>query len=76
MVNSQKNIKSLWDKFYLDFKMSIEETLEFNTLLLLETANRQNEDLEQYIEHKYNTHAINKRYKILLDKFLNQYALN
>lgn len=56
--------------------MSIEEILEFNTLLLLETSTKQNEDLEHYIEHKFSISNINKRYKILLDKFLNQYALN
>ena len=56
--------------------MSLEEREEFITFLLIENNCYNNIKFSDYIKNNYNVSEFNKRYKELLDKFLNNYALN
>ena len=57
--------------------MSLEELLEFNTMLLVESKCLGHEDFYNYVdEHCDINNRFNVRYQELLDKFLNKYALN
>lgn len=56
--------------------MSSSEREEFTILLLLENNCYNNMRFANYIEDNYNLDKFNKRYKELLDKFFNDYALN
>lgn len=56
--------------------MGSREKEEFIILLLLENNCFNNIRFSDYIENKYNSDRINKRYRELLDDFLNEYALN
>ena len=56
--------------------MGSREKEEFIILLLLENNCFNNISFADYIENKYNSDRINKRYRELLDDFLNEYALN
>ena len=49
---------------------------EFIILLLLENNCFNNTRFSHYVEDKYDTKEINKRYKELLDEFLKPYALD
>lgn len=70
------------DKLCLGFKLMKEnELLEFVILLLIENRSLRGYSLKEdkfneYIDRCSNINKINKRYKQLLDKFLNDYALN
>lgn len=70
------------DKLCLGFKLMKEnELLEFVILLLIENRSLRGYSLKEdkfneYIDRYSNINKINKRYKQLLDKFLNDYALN
>lgn len=50
--------------------------LEFVTMLLIENRCNKEDKFYGYIEKNTNVEVFNKRYKQLLDKFLNDYALN
>ena len=69
-------------KLCLGFKLMKEnELLEFVILLLIENRSLRGYSLKEdkfneYIDRCSNINKINKRYKQLLDKFLNNYALN
>ena len=63
-------------KFYLDSNMSSKEKEEFIILLLLENNAYNNIHFADYLNDKYDTSKINKRYMELLDSFLKEYALN
>lgn len=52
------------------------EKEEFIILLLLENNCFNNIRFADYIEDKYDSNKINKRYRELLDNFLNEYASN
>lgn len=61
--------------------MKENELLEFVILLLIENRSLRGYSLKEdkfneYIDRYSNVNKINKRYKQLLDKFLNNYALN
>jgi hypothetical protein len=56
--------------------MGSREKEEFIILLLLENNCFNNIRFADYIENKYDSDRINKRYRELLDDFLNEYALN
>jgi len=59
--------------------MIVEEMQELIILLLLENRSLQNnkgQEFSQYLEHKCNLNILNRRYKELLDKFIDNYALN
>ena len=57
--------------------MNIEELLEFNTMLLIERRCQEHNDFYNYVDrHCDVTNKFNTRYKELLDKFLNKYALD
>lgn len=65
------------DKLCLDFKLMKEsELLEFVTMLLIESKCNKEDKFYNYIERNTNVKVFNKRYRKLLDKFLNDYALN
>lgn len=49
---------------------------EFIILLLLENLSTRNSDFNEFLCKNYDTNEINRRYKELLDNFLNDYALN
>lgn len=63
-------------KLCFDFNMGSREKEEFIILLLLENNCFNNIRFADYIEDKYDSNKINKRYRELLDDFLNEYALN
>ena len=50
-----------------------ERMQELTIFLLLE---EKSVSIQEYIENNYDVSKINKRYKELLDDFLNEYALN
>ena len=57
--------------------MTLEELLEFNTMLLIEFKCLDNDDFYDYVDrHCDINNVFNVRYSELLDKFLNKYALN
>lgn len=56
--------------------MGSREKQEFIVLLLLENNCFNNLQFSDYISKYYDSKKINKRYKELLDDFLNEYALN
>ena len=59
--------------------MVVEEMQELIILLLLENRSLQNnkgQEFSQYLERKCNLNILNRRYKELLDKFIDNYALN
>ncbi len=53
-----------------------ERLQEFITLLLLENNCFNDIKFSDYISDNYDIKKINMRYRILLDDFLNEYALN
>lgn len=63
-------------KLCFDFNMGSGEKEEFIILLLLENNCFNNIRFADYIEDKYDSNKINKRYRELLDNFLNEYASN
>ena len=56
--------------------MTTQEYLEFITMLLVERASQKMEKFEAYMDKRCEVESFNSRYKELLDKFLNNYALN
>ena len=56
--------------------MGTKDETEFLVLLLIENNCYNNIEFEDYIKKHYNVKKINKRYRELLDDFLNEYALN
>lgn len=56
--------------------MKESELLEFVTMLLIENKCNKEDKFYNYVERNTNIKVFNKRYKKLLDKFLNDYALN
>ena len=56
--------------------MSFREREEFIVLLLIENNCYNNIQFADYIKDKYDVSKFNNRYKELLDKFFNDYALN
>jgi hypothetical protein len=56
--------------------METTEETEFIVLLLIENNCYNNIMFSDYIDKHYDTKKINERYRELLDKFLNKYALN
>ena len=55
--------------------MNVEEKEEFIILLLLENNCYNNIQFADYIKDNYDINKFNSRYKELLDKFFNDYAL-
>jgi hypothetical protein len=53
-----------------------EKMSEFVIMLLLERLSMDNRDFDDYFKSNYNLDKFNNRYRILLDEFLNPYALN
>lgn len=53
-----------------------EKMSEFVIMLLLERLAIDNRDFDDYFKSNYNLDKFNNRYAILLDEFLNPYALN
>ena len=53
-----------------------EKMSEFVIMLLLERLSIDNRDFEDYFKSTFNLDKFNNRYAILLDEFLNPYALN
>ena len=56
--------------------MSFDEREEFIIMLLLENLSYRDKDFLNYMYNKYEAKVFNDRYKELLDKFLEPYALN
>jgi len=56
--------------------MGSKEKEEFIVMLLLENNCFNNISFADYIKDNYDLKKFNKRYKELLDDFLNEYALN
>ena len=56
--------------------MTQEKMSEFIIMLLIEEACSRNEEYLEYVREHYNIKEFNTRYRILLDTFLNRYALN
>ena len=56
--------------------MKESEMLEFVTMLLIENKCNEEDKFYGYIEKNTNVKVFNERYKQLLDRFLNKYALN
>ena len=56
--------------------MICSEAEEFIIMLHLENLAYRNKEFANYLYDYYNTKAFNDRYSILLDKFLEPYALN
>ena len=56
--------------------MICSEVEEFTIMLLLENLARKNKDFLNYLYDKYDAKVFNNRYRELLDKFLEPYALN
>ena len=56
--------------------MTQEEKLEFIIMLHIEKLAMVNEDFAEHLDVNYDVNKFNKRYRRLLDKFLNDYALN
>lgn len=56
--------------------MGANDRQEFIILLLLENNCFNNLQFSDYLEKNYDSKKINKRYKELLDEFLEPYALN
>lgn len=52
------------------------ELLELIAMFMVEKKVRENDDFYEYFLQKANKKVFNNRYKELLDKFLNLYALN
>ena len=55
--------------------MKESELIEFVTMLLVENKCNKEEDFCRYFLKNSDRNEFNSRYKILLDKFLNNYAL-
>lgn len=55
--------------------MTVEEYLEFLTMLLVENKCLKQEEFLDYVDKKCNINKFNNRYDDLLDKFLNQYVV-
>lgn len=55
--------------------MTVEEYLEFLTMLLVENKCLKQEEFLYYVDKKCNINKFNNRYGDLLDKFLNQYVV-
>jgi len=53
-----------------------ERMSEFIIMLLLERLSIDDRDFDDYFKSNFNLDKFNKRYRILLDEFLNPYALN
>ena len=56
--------------------MGANDKQELIILLLLETRFHDREDYHEMFKKEYNCNKINERFNELLDKFLNEYALN
>lgn len=56
--------------------MSFREREEFIVLLLIENNCYNSIQFADYIKNKYDVSKFNNRYRELLDKFFNDYALN
>ena len=56
--------------------MIYSEVEEFTVMLLLENLAHRDKDFLNYMYNNYEAKAFNARYKELLDKFLEPYALN
>ena len=56
--------------------MGANDKQELIILLLLETKFHDREDYHEMFKKEYNCDKINDRFNELLDKFLNEYALN
>ena len=56
--------------------MLYSEVEEFTIMLLLENLAYRNKGFLNYLYDKYDAKAFNNRYRELLDKFLEPYALN
>jgi len=56
--------------------MDINELVEFNIMLLIEKKAKEEDKFYEYFLSKANKKKFNARYKELLDKYLNLYALN
>lgn len=56
--------------------MKSKELLEFVAMLLVEKKSYDFETFNEYILEHVDKETFNKRYKILLDKFLTMYAVN
>ena len=56
--------------------MSFGEREEFIIMLLLENLAHRDKDFLNYLYDNYDAKAFNNRYRELLDKFLEPYALN
>lgn len=55
--------------------MTVEEYLEFLTMLLVENKCLKQEEFLDYVGKKCSINKFNDRYDDLLDKFLNQYVV-
>ena len=56
--------------------MGANDKQELIILLLLETKFHDRDDYHEMFKKEYNCDKINERFNELLDKFLNEYALN
>ena len=56
--------------------MNFDEREEFIIMLLLENLAHRDKDFLNYMYDRYEAKVFNDRYKELLDKFLEPYALN
>ena len=56
--------------------MKENELLELVAMLLIENRCNKGDEFYKYVEINTNIEICNKRYRQLLDKFLNNYALN
>ena len=56
--------------------MGANDKQELIILLLLETRFHDRDDYHEMFKKEYNCDKINERFNELLDKFLNEYALN
>lgn len=56
--------------------MTEEEKSDFIIMLLIENLSYNDENFSNHLLKHYNIAKINSRYRELLDKFLNDYALN
>lgn len=55
--------------------MNSEEKDEFIIMLLIERLSYKNDEFYEHFNRNYDQEKFNKRYRELLDKFLNPYAL-
>lgn len=56
--------------------MTQEEKLEFIIMLHIEKLAITKESFAEHLDNNYDINKFNKRYRKLLDEFLNDYALN